>query len=340
HTTSALQPLDVSVFGPFKKYYHAETNKFMRTNLQKKLNRYNSGQLIAKAWIQAATPANAISGFRGSGIYPVNPNALSDAELSISDIALREHTQERESETLNDQVPDVSGKLALPERIQESDRGLVLNQQDEVPPLGEQDPSDADEYNLENILNNAENNSLNINYSQLSPSSNLSTLSQDCLALRDSEIENYICDGTELSLPSLIYLNESQNQDRQKESPSKFLLQLSPIPKIPLSMSKRAKQSAEILNSNDKIIQKKNKQEKTKKTNKMINKKSIVNKREQPRKMQKTKKYINIISSERESNNIDFVELIKKRASRKRKVHIYSSDSENEENAVSSKKAT
>ncbi|KAK0070986.1 hypothetical protein PV326_001815 [Microctonus aethiopoides] len=262
-----------------------------------------------------ATPANAISGFRGSGIYPVNQNALSDAEFAISDIALGEHTQERESENLNDQVPDVSGKLALPERIQESDRGLVLNQQNEVPPLGEQDPSD-------------------------SPSSNLSTLSQDCLALRDSEIENYICDGTELSLPSLIYLNESQNQNRQKESPSKFLLQSSPIPKIPLSMSKRAEQSAEILNSNDKIIQKKNEEEKTKKTNKMINKKSIVNKREQPRKMQKTKKYIDIISSERESNNIDFVELIKKRASRKRKVHIYSSDSENEENAVSSKKAT
>ncbi|KAJ0172499.1 hypothetical protein K1T71_011638 [Dendrolimus kikuchii] len=36
HTTSALQLLDVSVFGPFKKYYNAETNKFMRTNPQKK----------------------------------------------------------------------------------------------------------------------------------------------------------------------------------------------------------------------------------------------------------------------------------------------------------------
>lgn len=36
HTTSALQPLDRSVFGPFKKYYFAETNHFMRTNPQKK----------------------------------------------------------------------------------------------------------------------------------------------------------------------------------------------------------------------------------------------------------------------------------------------------------------
>ncbi|KAK0165482.1 hypothetical protein PV328_003989 [Microctonus aethiopoides] len=87
--------------------------------------------------------------------------------------------------------------------------------------------SDIDEYKLETILHNIENNSLNINHSQLSPSSNSLTLSQDCLVLGDSEIENYICDGTELSLPSLICSNELQNQDRQKESPSKFLLKSS-----------------------------------------------------------------------------------------------------------------
>lgn len=110
------------------------TNNFIRTNPQKKLNRYNSGQLIARAWIRATTPANAISGFRGSGIYPVNPNALSDAEFSISDIALGELTQEQESETINDQVPGTSGELALRERIQESeyDRGNVLSRQNEV----------------------------------------------------------------------------------------------------------------------------------------------------------------------------------------------------------------
>lgn len=74
---------------------------------KKKLNRYNAGQLIAKAWIRATTPANAISGFRGSGIYPVNPNALSDAEFAISDIALEEHAQEREFDPLNDEAPGV-----------------------------------------------------------------------------------------------------------------------------------------------------------------------------------------------------------------------------------------
>lgn len=360
HTTSALQPLDISVFGPFKKYYYGETNNFMRTNPQKKMNRYNSGQLIAKAWIRAATAANAISGFRGSGIYPVNPSARSDAEFAISDIAVGELAQERESDPLNDQVPGVSVEPALRERVQESesDGGRALNQWNEVPPLGYQVPSDADKNKLENVLNEAEQNSVNQNYTPPRPSSSLLDFSQDCLAIGDSDIENYIFDNTELSLPSLISLNESQNQNLEKESPSKFLHQSSPIPKIPLSMSKRAKQSAEILNSNDKIVQKKNKEEKIKKTNKITetkirtakkkdfktlknkpagSKKSIVKKRGQPQKKKKTKKYIDITRSETESDNTDLIELSKGKALRKRRIQIYSSDSENEENVISLK---
>lgn len=39
--------------------------------------------------------SNAISGFCGSGIYPVEPNALSDAEFAISDLALGEQKNEK-----------------------------------------------------------------------------------------------------------------------------------------------------------------------------------------------------------------------------------------------------
>lgn len=47
-------------------------------------------RLISKTWIRAAVLANAISGFRGSGIYTIEPNALSDAKFVKSDLALRE----------------------------------------------------------------------------------------------------------------------------------------------------------------------------------------------------------------------------------------------------------
>lgn len=143
---------------------------------------------------------------------------------------------------------------------------------------------------------------MNQTYTPPRPSSSLLALSHDCLTLGDGEIENYILDNTELSLPSLISLNASQNKDLQKETPSKFLHQSSPIPKIPLSMSKRAKQSAEILNSNDKTIEKKNKTEKAKERSKMKqteetktkpvgSKERITKKRGRPQKDKKSKQY-------------------------------------------------
>lgn len=81
HTTSALQPLERAVFKPFKTFFTAETNLHTRTNPQKRINRQQSGKLIGRAWIRATTPANAIAGFRGSGIYPLNYNAIPENEF-------------------------------------------------------------------------------------------------------------------------------------------------------------------------------------------------------------------------------------------------------------------
>ncbi|KAL0839543.1 hypothetical protein ABMA28_016237 [Loxostege sticticalis] len=91
HTTSAhldIQPLDRSVFGPFKTYFNQETNQFMRLNPNKNISRYNAGKLIRNAWICAATTGNALAGFRGSGIYPVDRNTLPDTTFLISNTAL------------------------------------------------------------------------------------------------------------------------------------------------------------------------------------------------------------------------------------------------------------
>lgn len=113
-------------------------------------------------------------------------------------------------------------------------------------------------------------------------------------------------------------------------------------------MSKRAKQSAEILNSTDKIIEKKNKTEKVKKTsvmkqtketkNKPVgSKEKITKKKGRLQKNKKSKQYRDITSSESESDSTNFIELTEGRALRKRKTRIYSSSSENEENVISSK---
>lgn len=310
HTTSALQPLDRAVFGPFKTFFNEETNRFMRTNSSKKINRCNSSRLISKAWVRAATPINAMSGFRGSGIYPLNPNAIPESEFAISDIAnsdsgrIQQESAERvECEEDSPLVVQQNESAALQEapipaarRVQQSSwrepaQNAPAPQRETSPALGrvqqnEQQTVEAtdhvqapgssetahssrscdpvsDELNKEVDLNE------NPHFTPPRGTPSILDIPQDCLAKLDINIEKYIFDGTDPSLPSLMSLNETSQANHPMdqnvstlniETPSKFLQEASPVPKIPLTIPKRAKQAAEILNSDENIDKKKNKE--------------------------------------------------------------------------------
>lgn len=76
HTTHIFQPLDVGVFGPLKKSFSEECTKLMRKNKRKYLNRYDFCKVLTPAWQRAITPANILGGFRGSGVWPLDPSAV------------------------------------------------------------------------------------------------------------------------------------------------------------------------------------------------------------------------------------------------------------------------
>ncbi|CAG9795717.1 unnamed protein product [Diatraea saccharalis] len=147
-----------------------------------------------------------------------------------------------------------------------------------------------------------------------------------------------------------------RSYDIEQETPSKILIEASPIPKIPLTMAKRAKQSANILNSEENISRKKGMSEKKEKQIKTkLDKK---NKTETTKVFKKTQKRTTRLP-ERQSNknkkiklnktnpfsesdndkladlcdkeNDNYLKLCKNRASQRRHI-IYSSSSENEEN--------
>lgn len=68
HTSHVLQPLDVGVFSPLKKYYRQEISK-----LRSPITKNNFPNLLALARQKAFSVSNIQSGFRASGIYPYNP---------------------------------------------------------------------------------------------------------------------------------------------------------------------------------------------------------------------------------------------------------------------------
>ena len=91
HTTAKLQPLDVSVFGPFKACLRAIQNDFRISNPNKAITEYMLPELASKAWLKACSPTNVLNGFAATGIWPLNRNIFPDdaflgAEVSERDL--------------------------------------------------------------------------------------------------------------------------------------------------------------------------------------------------------------------------------------------------------------
>ena len=87
HTSSKLQPLDHSVFRSLKVNYSKECDRWMTNNHGKKITEYDMAGILNPAFLRAMTPSNIISGFRSTGIYPYDPNVITEDDYAAADAA-------------------------------------------------------------------------------------------------------------------------------------------------------------------------------------------------------------------------------------------------------------
>lgn len=79
HSTHRLQPLDVSVFSPLATYYSQELDNWMQaTQGLCKMNKAQFYKLFKPAFEKAFSEKNILSGWKQTGLYPVNPPAVLD----------------------------------------------------------------------------------------------------------------------------------------------------------------------------------------------------------------------------------------------------------------------
>lgn len=78
HTTHYLQPLDRSVFKSVKNHFYNACRIWLKTHPGRRITRLQFGELLNETWGKSATPENAISGFKATGIYPFNPHVIPD----------------------------------------------------------------------------------------------------------------------------------------------------------------------------------------------------------------------------------------------------------------------
>lgn len=82
HCSHKLQPLDRSVFGPFKKFLNQEMDSWIKTNPGKRVSIYDLPAISSNALINATTPRNITKGFSVSGVWPFNRNIFTDDEFA------------------------------------------------------------------------------------------------------------------------------------------------------------------------------------------------------------------------------------------------------------------
>ncbi|KAK2578181.1 hypothetical protein KPH14_001372 [Odynerus spinipes] len=103
HCSHKLQPLVVSVFGPFKKYCASAQDTWLRNNPGKTITIYDIPKIVADSLPFAQTSTNIMNGFRKTGIFPFNANIFSDNEFSPSFVTDR---PDQESVQLEMDHPD------------------------------------------------------------------------------------------------------------------------------------------------------------------------------------------------------------------------------------------
>ncbi|XP_043275326.1 uncharacterized protein [Venturia canescens] len=72
HTSHRLQPLNIAFYGPLKKAFKKECDSFMMSQSLKNITQYELAEVFDKAYTLVADPLKPLTGFRVTGIYPLN----------------------------------------------------------------------------------------------------------------------------------------------------------------------------------------------------------------------------------------------------------------------------
>ena len=81
HTSHKLEPLDCTVFSPYKTYYSACLNDWMLSNPSKPGAMYSVAGVIGKIFSKEFTKHSTEKRFHVTGMYPLNENIFSEDEF-------------------------------------------------------------------------------------------------------------------------------------------------------------------------------------------------------------------------------------------------------------------
>ena len=81
HTSHKLQPLDVAVYDPLKCHYKKVVNEWNLSHPACRITIYDLPECFSKAFFRALSFENIASGFKKTGIWPLNSEVFTDGDF-------------------------------------------------------------------------------------------------------------------------------------------------------------------------------------------------------------------------------------------------------------------
>ena len=104
HCSHRLQPLDVSFMKPLSTYYTQAIECWLRNHPGRTVTVFQVAGLFNQAYLKAATAQVAASGFRKTGIYPVNRHVFQDYEFKPAAVTEKPLDPAHQGQPADDQI--------------------------------------------------------------------------------------------------------------------------------------------------------------------------------------------------------------------------------------------
>lgn len=89
HSSNKLQPLDVAVYSPFKRYYNAAVDNWLVNHPGTPITIYQVSQLVSEAYSPAFSKSNIESAFAKTGIFPFKRDIFEESDFLCSAVTDR-----------------------------------------------------------------------------------------------------------------------------------------------------------------------------------------------------------------------------------------------------------
>lgn len=131
HCSHKLQPLDRSVYGPFKKFFNSACDARITNHAGSTMTIYDIPGIVNTILHLAASPANIKAGFQVSGIYPYNQRIFEDfmpgfaTDRPDPNLETKNESENNGLNNTNENVDEHRGTVSLETEVQHNEEPIA-----------------------------------------------------------------------------------------------------------------------------------------------------------------------------------------------------------------------